>query len=160
MTTCSVFLRESVSESVGVQEGLATILKRISSGGLPEETLTQLRMLASDTCSSDTCKALKDSLASIEPDLAKVFGEAFATLASKRRLPNSAILCSPAELSPWLQGFFARIDFSQFTATMQPFTVEALTPDHLRDEVTWQQRSTDTGVALAAGYVNILEQNS
>ena len=159
MTTCSVFLRESVSESVGVTEGLVTILRRLAGAGLPEEMLTQLRMLATDTCSSDVCKALKDSLGRMEPDLAKVFGEAFAKLASKRRLPNNAIVSAPLELSPWLQEFFARIDFSQFTATTQPLHVEPLTPGHLRDIVTWESGAfTDTGVGVAAGYVNILER--
>ena len=158
-TTCSVFLRESVSQSAHVPEGTTTILKRISSAGLPEETLTQLRMLATDTCSTDMCKTLKDTLATIEPDLAKVFGQSFATLASKRRLPNNAMLSAPTELAPWLQAFFGRIDFSQFTATMQPLTVEPLTPDHLHDIVTWQSGIADTGIAIAAGYVNILEQS-
>lgn len=160
VTSCSVVLKESVSQSATVPEGFSTILKRVSAGGLPEETLTQLRMLASDTCSSDACKALKDSLARTEPDLTKVFGEIFASLAAKRRLPNAAILSSPTELSPWLQAFFARLDFAQFTATMQPFTVEPLTPEHLRDVCTWQSGAlTDTALSIAVGYVNILEQS-
>lgn len=158
-TNCAVVLKESVSQSALVHEGLGTILKRISGAGLPEEMLTQLRMLASDSCSTDACKALKDTLARTEPDLTKVFGEAFAMIASKRRLPNAAILSAPAELSPWLQGFFSRIDFSQFTATMQPLTVEPLTAEHLQDAVAWQTGvRTDTGIGIAAGYVNILEQ--
>ncbi len=159
-TTCSVFLRETVSQNAGVPEGLTTIIKRISSAGMPEETLTQLRMLSTDTCSTDACKALKDSLARLEPDLAKVFGESFATLAAKRRLPNNAILAAPVELSPWLQGFFSRLDFSQFTATMQPLVVETLTPEHLTDVVTWKSGIADTGIGVAAGYVNILEQTA
>lgn len=159
VTSCSVVLKESVSQSTIVPEGLTSVLKRVSAGGLPEETMTQLRMLSSDTCSTDTCRALKDALARAEPDLTKVFGEAFAKLASKRRLPNAAILSAPVELSPWLQGFFTRIDFSQFTATMQPFTVEPMTAEHLHDVVTWQSNTLpDTGLSIAAGYVNILEE--
>lgn len=160
VTSCSVVMKEAVSKVVLVPEGLASILKRVSSATLPEEILTQLRMLATDTCSTDACRALKDSLARAEPDLTKVFGEAFAQMAAKRRLPNYVMLSSPTELSPWLQGFFSRIDFSQFTATMQPFEVEPLTPDHLREIVSWKSGSlTDTGIGVAAGYVNILARS-
>ncbi|MEK7098411.1 MAG: hypothetical protein AAB908_00755 [Patescibacteria group bacterium] len=160
VTSCAAVLKEAQTRTEVVQEGLTTILARVAGAGLPEETLTQLRMLATDTCSTDACKALKDSLARAEPDLAKVFGEAFAKLAAERRLPNAAMLSAPAEFSPWLQGFFSRIDFSQFTATLQPFTVEPLTAEHLRDVVTWQEGLPDTALGVAAGYVNILEQDS
>lgn len=160
-TNCAVILKESVSQSAIVPEGVFTIIKRISSVGLPEEVLTQLRMLATDTCSTDACKALQDSLAQTEPSLTKIFGEAFSQLASKRRLPNAAMLSAPLELSPWLQSFFGRIDFSQFTATMQPLDVEPLTPDHVQKLVSWDSKArSDTGLGIAAGYVHILEQNS
>lgn len=160
VTNCAVILKEALTRTQVVPEGLTTILARVAGAGLPEETMTQLRMLASNACSDDACKALKDSLARAEPDLAKVFGEAFAKLAAERRLPNNAVLSAPAELSPWLQGFFSRIDFSQFTATMQPLSVEPLTAEHLSDVVTWHEGLPDTALGIAAGYVNILEQNS
>jgi hypothetical protein len=158
-TDCAIIRKESVTQLARVGEGTSSIIKRLAGAGLPEEIFTQMRMLATDTCATDACKALKDSLARIEPELAKVFGETFSTLAAKRRLPNNAILNCPPEFSPWLQGFFSRIDFSQFTATLQPFTVEPLSPDHLRDIVVWGAGiPADTGLGLAAGYVHILEE--
>ncbi len=155
-TNCAVILKELVSQTVVVPEGKSTIIQKIAGAGLPEEILTQLRMLATDTCADDACKALKDSLARTEPDLAKVFGEGFAKIAAKRRLPNAAMLSAPTELSSWMAGFFSRIDFSQFTATMQPFTVEQLTAEHMRDAVTWDTGTPDTSLGVAASYVNIL----
>lgn len=158
---CAIIRKESVTQLARVGEGTTSIIKRLAGAGLPEEIFTQMRMLAMDTCATDACKALKDSLARIEPDLAKIFGEKFSSLAAKRRLPNSAILNCPPEFSLWLQGFFSRIDFSQFTATLQPFTVEPLSPDHLRDIVIWSAGiPADTGLGLAAGYVHILEETA
>lgn len=158
-TYCAVVQKDAVMQTTSVPEGLATILSRIAGGALPEEVMTQLRMLASDTCATEACKALKDSLARLEPDLAKNFGEAFAKLAAERRLPNTAMLSAPGEVAPWMAGFFSRIDFAQFTATMQPFSVELLTADHLADAVGWENHTADTGLGIAAAYVHMLVKN-
>ena len=92
-----------------------------------------------------------------EPELVRSFGEVFATLAAKQRLPNALLLSAPVELTPWLQGFFARIDFAQFTATTQPLAVETLSPEHLSELVQWDEQATpDTGLGMAASYVHIL----
>lgn len=159
-TYCAVVLKEAVMRSATVPEGLFTLLGKIASGTLPEETLSQLRMLADDTCSADTCKALKDSLARIEPELAKIFGEVFAGLATSRRLPNILLLSAPREVVQWMSGFFSRIDFAQFTATMQPLVVEPLTPEHFANAVTWEGGKPDTGLGIAAAYVNMLANES
>lgn len=155
-TYCAVVLKEAVTGTVLVPEGLASVIAKIAGGMLPENVLSLLKMLAMETCSNDACKALKDALARLEPDLAKEFGEAFAKLAAKRRLPNTAMLSVPEEIAPWMAGFFSRIDFAQFTATTQPFKIELLTADHLSDAVTWEGAAPDTGLGIAAGYVNIL----
>ncbi len=156
-TSCAIVRREAVTQFGSTPEGATNIVMRVAGTGVPEETLTHLRMLATDTCSTDACKAVVNSLARSEPELAKTYGEMFATLAARRRLPNNCMLSAPAELSPWLQGFFSRIDFAQFTASMQPFDVEALTPEHLKESVQWKAGAADTGLATAVGCVNILE---
>lgn len=158
-TQCAVILRESVTKTEMLSEGFSTILTKIGAGAFPEETLTQLRMLATDTCATDSCKALKDALARLEPELAKTFGEVFAKLTTERRLPNTVLLSTPAELSAWMAGFFARIDFSQFTATMQPFGVELMTAEHISDGIEWVGIQPDTGLGIAGAYVNILAAN-
>jgi hypothetical protein len=160
-TSCAIVRKEMVTQNGEAKEGSSSIIKRVTGTGLPEETITQLRMLAADTCSTDACKATKDSLARAEPELAKVYGEMFASLAQRRRLPNRCVLFAPMELSPWLQGFFERIDFAQFTATQLPLSVEPLTPEHLKKAVEWKTGAPqDTGIAIGAGYVNILEQSA
>lgn len=157
-SSCAVVRKEAVTQFATIPEGAVGMVRKVSGSGPPEETMAHLRMLANDTCSTDACKAIKDSLARAEPEFAKTYGEMFASLASRRRMPNHAMLAAPADIAPWLQGFFSRIDFSQFTATTQPLEVEALTVDHLRESVTWTAGSThDTGLAVAAGCVNILE---
>lgn len=155
-THCAVVLKEAVTQSVVIPVGLSTVLTKVAAGALPEETLTQLRMLANDTCTTDVCKALKDSLAKIEPELAKSFGEGFAALAAKRRLPNVTFLSAPAEISPWITGFFQRVDFAQFTATMQPLLVEPFTAERLRDAVQWESAVSDIALSIDAAFVNIL----
>ncbi|HWO07206.1 MAG TPA: hypothetical protein VNM40_01325 [Candidatus Paceibacterota bacterium] len=160
-TSCAIVRKESVTQHDEAPEGFGTIIKKVSGAGLPEETLTQLRMLAADTCSTDACRAIKDALGRAEPELAKTYGEMFAKLAQRRRLPNHAILSAPGELLPWLQNFFERIDFAQFTATTQPFEVEALTPEHLQEKVVWKTGARhDVGLVVAAGCVTILEQSA
>lgn len=159
-THCAVVLKEAVTQTAVIPEGLQSVIAKVAGGALPEEVLTQLRMLANDTCANEACKALKDSLARIEPDLAKEFGESFAKLASNRRLPNTAMLSAPAEIAPWLAGFFSRIDFAQFTTTLQPLSIELLTADHLTDAVLWNGRAPDTELGVAAGYVNILSKSA
>jgi len=159
VTSCAVIRKDAVTQYAAANEGLTTILKRIAQGGLPEETLSLLRMLATDACSTSACQAVKDSLAKAEPELVRAFGEVFTTLATTRRLPNVCMLSAQAELTPWLQGFFERIDFSQFTATTQPLSVETLSPEHLLDSVHWRAGVIpDTGLGIAASSVNILER--
>ncbi|HEV8592155.1 MAG TPA: hypothetical protein VGQ55_08635, partial [Pyrinomonadaceae bacterium] len=85
VTDCSVIRKESVSQFAEIKEGSRTILKRVAKDGLPEEVVSQLRMIATDTCSSEACKNVKDALAASELDLAKSFGDAFGTLATARR---------------------------------------------------------------------------
>lgn len=156
-TSCTVVRKDAITQHEVVPEGISTLMKRIAPTGLPEETLSLLRMLSNDTCSTAACQSIKDSLARAEPELVRAYGEVFAKLSGARRLPNGAILSAPAEVTPWLQGFFSRIDFSQFTATTKPLTVEPLSPDHLGAAVSWEAGVTaDTGIGVAAGAVNIL----
>jgi hypothetical protein len=156
-TSCTIVRKDAITQHAVVPEGVSTLVKRVAPTGLPEETLGLLRMLANDTCSTAACQSIKDSLAKAEPELVRAFGEVFASVSSTRRLPNVTILSAPAEVTPWLQGFFSRIDFSQFTATTKPLVIESLSPDHLLAAVRWEAGVTaDTGIGIAAGAVNIL----
>ena len=59
-------------------------------------------------------------------------------------------------MAEWLGQFFSRIDFTQFTATNQPFSVEQLSVEELRAFVTpsGQNVVSDFGLLLAVSFVN------
>lgn len=156
-STCAIVRNDALTDTISIPEGLSTILRRIAPNAIPDETLSLIRMLAAETCSAAACTTIKEKIAVSEPELVRIFGESFATLAAKGRIPDVALLSAPTELSPWLESFFSRIDFSQFTTTTQPFRVESLSPEHLADTVTWIPGVTpEAGIGIAASAVNIL----
>lgn len=152
--------KNEVTEHVRVPEGVRSILRRITPAeGLPEERLALLKMLATDSCAGDACDDLRAALGKTEGDLARVFGEAFGKLAGVRRLPNTMLLSVHAALAPWLESFFARVDFGQFTRTTEPFSVETLTPEHVAEYAVFAEGvPADTGIAVAAAFVNTQER--
>ena len=94
-------------------------------------------------------------MAKVEPELVRVFGEGMAVCAAQARLPNKLILITQPDMAPWLAKFFSRIDFTQFTLTTQPFSVETIAPADLSAWVTAARGVVlDTGVALSAALVN------
>lgn len=111
-----------------VPQGLRTILTRIDPKRVAEETLGFIRMLSRDACEGTACEAIATAMASAEPELAKIFGEALGGLASERRLANTLVLSANPDVVDWMKQFFSRLDFTQFTATTLPFAVTVL--DH------------------------------
>lgn len=123
--TSLLVVRRGVLDAEGLlSEGTNGMLRRI--GGSPEETLSTLHLIGKDLCDSATCESMNVSLARIEPDMVRMFGEAFADVAQVRRLPNHLTLLAHPDMSHWLATFFARIDFSQFSVTSQPFDTAAI----------------------------------
>ena len=155
-TAMAVVRDGSLAEQCLVPEGAYSILRRISTAVLPEETLSTLRMIAREECSSDVCETTLETLARIEPDLVKLFGEGMAKCAVARKLPATLYLIVHPDIAPWLAKFFSRIDFTQFTRTTQPYTVKTLA---LKDMEPWavaaQGVRMDCRLAVAASLVNI-----
>jgi hypothetical protein len=142
-----------------VSEGLYTILKKISASGMPEETLSLLRMLSREQCSDPACETLQASMARVEPELVRIFGEAMGKCAALNRLPDTIVLIAHPDVVSWLSKFFSRIDFAQFTLTTQPFAVEALDTTGLTGLLQPPAAiALDSGLALASRFVTI-EQN-
>ncbi len=157
-TECMVVRHELETQYGTVAEGLATILKRIAPQGLPEETLSLVKMAESDSCSTDACTAIKEAVARAEPELVRSFGDMFAALANVRRVPNDMIFFAPTELTPWLSHFFTRIDFSQFTATTQPFSVSVIGAQDLEKLVSFEAGvPSDATLAIATAAVHMFE---
>lgn len=141
-----------------VGEGLLSIVRRIAGKGMPEETLALLRMVADETCSTDACAAITESIARAEPGLVRVFADAMVELASERYLPPLLILLCEDALAPWLTELFSRIDFTQFTTTTQPFKVIALDAESLRPFVAPSRTPVDQRLLLASALVSIEEK--
>src|SRR3989338_9264018 len=158
-TNCIVMRDGLISEHFLVPEGTQTILKRIP-GGMPEETLSLMRMLSRGTCSTPECDKLKSSLAVAEPEIVRIFGDALGHLVSKSRLPNELLLIADPALSDWLSTIFSRIDFSQFTVTTKEFTPSVITSDNLRGSVVSSAGAIDPGLILATSFVNTEEQST
>jgi hypothetical protein len=152
----AVVREELITQEIGVPEGLSTILKRIAPSAIPDETLTLFKMIANDTCSTSACQSLKDSIAKTEPELVRIFGEALGTLATRRRVPNTCFIAAPAEITPWLATFFSRLDFSQFTTSLQPFEIEPISAEQLVGVLTWRGGIPDARIAAAVASVHIL----
>lgn len=147
----------AIAENGLVKEGVRTLLRRITGeGALHEETLSLVRMVIADACHGAACDQLNAALGKVEPELARIFGETFAKLAAIRRLPTTLALSVHPDLAPWLAAFFARIDFTQFTATTQPFQVDVLSTDRLAEWVAPEKGvDLDTGLSIACAFVNI-----
>jgi hypothetical protein len=136
-TTTIVVVRENLaSDHTVILEGVQTILKRISKEGMPEETLSLVRMLDREECSDAACKEITQALAHAEIELARVYGDGLTRVATPVRLPVNLVLIADPDLAPWLEKFFARIDFSQCTFTAQPFVVHRFDPKDIAHLVT------------------------
>lgn len=148
----------AVAETAALNEGTSSIVKRIGGERLPEEVLSLVRLLARDQCETDSCQAIAAALGKTEPELVKLFGEAFVKMSSTRRLPNRLVLAAHEDLSPWLVRFFGRLDFSQFTITTRPFSTSMLTLHDLEGLITYEGAARpDPDISLASALVNIEE---
>ena len=156
-THCITVREDELTAHVSAPTGTSTVLATLAgqSGSL-DETLSLVRMVNNDTCNDETCKKVEASLAQAETALVKAFGDVFAQLSVTLRVPNECILITRAEMAPWLENFFERLDFSQFSITSQPLNVLSLTSAHLAQFVAWGTGvKEDTGIGIAAAFVNI-----
>ncbi len=155
-TDCISVHKEDLNEHSSLPIGVRSIAQRLSGEqGLPEEIFSQLRMLIADTCSTPSCEAIKTNLAKLEPELVRSFAELFSQISSRRKIPNTCLLVTHADLAPWLEVFLTRIDFAQFSVTAQPLAVTSLSPAHLATQVQWDSsQHEDTGISLASAFVN------
>lgn len=120
-----VAVHDGALEQLIIPEGTRTILKRVASGRPPEEVLGYMRMLSRDACSSEACDALRQSIATTEPELVRIFGEAMAKMATAQKIPNDVLLVASPDLDTWLSAFLSRIDFAQFSLTSLPLAVQS-----------------------------------
>lgn len=137
-----------------VADGLASIIAKVHGARPPEEMLSLFRMLARDACADEACAALQQSLAASEPELVKLYAESFAAFAEVKRLPATLVLLAHPDVAPWLEHFFSRIDFTQFTSGSMPFTVRTIQSDEFH-EMLGGDLTLDPGLALAAAHATL-----
>jgi hypothetical protein len=159
VTTITVF-KDGVPAGIRViTEGLASILARAGDTRPPQESLSRMRMLSRDAHADDASTALQTALSAAEPELVKIFGESFGSLAELARLPSRVLLLAHPDASPYLIHFFERIDFSQFTLTASAFSVLPLDNEALRAWIDVPQ-AMDPQLALAASYASLEAQST
>jgi len=160
-TNCLVIHKDTAAEHIVVPEGARTILKRIVGGGMTEETLSLMRMVSRDACSTPACEQLNASLARVETELVKIFGEAFGKLITERRLPNDLLLIVNPDLAPWMNNFFSRLDFGQFTVTTGQFTIRTFKPGDMGTSVAQNSSpKIDAWFALGTALASTEEQST
>lgn len=152
-TDITVFKESEVSRHASVPEGVRTILARLAATGLPEEARSLLSMSMNDECAESSSDALATEFAKAEAELTRSFGEAFTALATPSKMPSTMLVSAHPALAPSLERFFARLDFGQFAAAAEAFTVTILNADHLKRLVTFAPGAhKDSGLALSAAY--------
>jgi hypothetical protein len=145
-----------LTERALVPQGIRQIANSFGAGKPAEETLTLLEMLEKEQCETEACKVLEQSIARAEPELVHTFGEAFAKLSASRKLPDQMVLIAPTQLAPWFARFFARIDFTQFTASTRPLAVSTLSSKDLPGLQQAEPRIlADPGLAIGCTLVNM-----
>ncbi|MBM3272380.1 hypothetical protein FJY94_03860 [Candidatus Kaiserbacteria bacterium] len=132
-----------------LSDGLHALLRRIG-GDSVQEMLNVLHLIGQDMCDSAACESMRTALARVEPDLVRLFGERFAKLATHRRLPSRIILLAHPDVQQWLSKFFARIDFTQFSVTSQPFSVVPLQPSSMGHLVITEGKLTPDASLLVS----------
>lgn len=141
--------------------GSRAMLEKISPHGLPQDTLLAIKHVVAETCDDAACKTVAESLGREEPRFVSVFAEAIAKGLPQEKLPNAVVLVAQSELTPWLTRFFERIDFAQFTSTMQPFTAAGLTEKDLEQCIGNEQPLLrDLGLEIAVALVTIEKKSS
>ncbi len=148
-TSVSVYRDGVPSIEHAITEGLQSVLTRVHGTRPLEEVLSLFRMIDRDACADATCTSLQEALAQAEPELVKVFGEALAAIAETKRLPSDMLVIAHPDVGAWLNHFFARIDFTQFTTTALPFAVRIMSADDA-EEWIGAKSGLDAALSLAA----------
>lgn len=137
-----------------VLDGLASVIAKVHGARPPEEMRSLFRMLARDACADEACTALQQALSAGEPEMVKLYAESFAAFAEVKRLPQTLVLLAHPDVAPWLEHFFGRIDFTQFTSGSMPFTVRVIQSDECSG-MLGGDLTLDPALALTAAHATL-----
>lgn len=154
--TCSVIKKDMLLDQATTALGTRSIARAVAGpNGLPEETLTLMRLVGTDSCTNQACATVVSALTVVEPQFVKQMGDMFGKLAQKNRLPNEILLSAHPDVQAWLSSFLSKLDFSQFTVTMRPFTVRVAGAEAITTPLQYAPGIIkDDGIAIAAALVN------
>jgi hypothetical protein len=143
-----------LEKQITLDFGVHAILAKLSPNALPDETLGLIRMLEREQCSSEACDTLRSNIEKTEQHMIKIYGEQLANLAGKTRLPISLLLSVHPDCASWLNKFFSKLDFAQFTIPLQPFSVIELSAKDFYDTADIKSNTADISTLLAASLVH------
>ena len=139
-----------------VPVGYRTVVRSVAQKkGTPDSDVhSRIRMLTTETCSTDDCHSLQASLDGVGTHFTETFGTVFAEINKTKKLPNTLVVRSHPDLKQWFSKFFARLDFAQFTETTQPFEVGAISSGAAAEYVLFSPGNTlDAGIATSCAFL-------
>ncbi|HET8580954.1 MAG TPA: hypothetical protein VFL98_00605 [Candidatus Paceibacterota bacterium] len=148
----------AIAEQATVAAGTRSLMRHASGEGArtADELLSLIGMAIEGSANDAARSEVAAALAAAEPNVMRAFGEAFSGLTARERMPASLVIAIHPKLAAWATAFFGRLDFSQFTETGRPFTVEVMTPRVLAEYMAFGQGvAPDAGVAALAALVHI-----
>lgn len=143
-----------VRDYIYIAEGLRSMLSRAFPDMRPEEARSTVRLMQRHEGSEIVAVQTEEALLKAEPDMAHAYGEGLANISAQLRLPTRVFLIASPDIASWLQKFFERIDFSQFTVTAQPFSVDLIAASNfggVGDGTS--EENGDLDVAIATSHV-------
>lgn len=157
-STCCVVHDGTVQEQSEIVFGSGEFVRAVA-GAISQpdaSAYSAIAMAAEDTSGENLRKRVDDALGAIEPKYVRTFGEAFTSLIGAERLPNTLVVSIHPKLAKWAVGFFERIDFSQFTETGKPFSVQIITTKNTTDfAIFGTLAKADKSIGVAAAFVHI-----
>lgn len=138
-----------------IPQGTTALLRRVAPNDLPEHTIARLHLHEGGASDRAASAVFAETLAKVESELVRVFGEGMAACVEQAKLANSLTLIIRPELASWGTQFLSRIDFGQFTLTTQPFSVRTLPEANLASQaVAAPKAAADVSFLLSAALVN------
>jgi hypothetical protein len=152
---CVSLRGDEIASHASVNFGTGHIFEQLAGNGSLEETRTLVRLAGKDACSTPACEAIRAKLAATEPLIVKTFGDEFASLSQVYRLPNNCLILGDADMAPWFEHVFSRLDFAQFTITSQPLEVspfQITVRGLVKSENAYVGTELETAIAATALY--------
>lgn len=162
VATACIGVRDGVvTQHAVIAAGTQTLLEVTAkeSAVAPDEVFSLIRLATEDACETTQCEAIAKAVAKAERKLVRMFGEGFSTVVGERRLPNLLVVAVHPDLAVWARGFFDRLDFSQFTVTGRPFSVQVISAEGLERFATVDAEAVpDSTLVAGAAFARVLER--